>query len=333
MKSVSNFFSFFGKIIPVLVFASSLYGAFQLFNFAKEYNIDFLDLAKLNIIISYGVLFFILAVVVIMLPFSIALWNHYLGRLIYKVLIQEIKYKLKKKLRLRIIIFFYLILSFWPFIFLIKSQNIAFYLFALPPFIMLCYLFFLTKKSKFSFTFNWLYEYLSKIIKSTAIVITPIYIGIITLIFIFDLERRYLNGFSEKWILMTVTVLFFGFSYIPMRMSINKALVKRSSPLYLALFMYFLFILSIQSPFLLSDRVAEVVGLGHSKRCYLEYNLNTLKIPNYYMEKTSVKGVVKLSVVAVVDDIYYLSVPGDEIKKASLKFKASDMKKIACPKS
>lgn len=135
-KRIKNFMFYFevvGKVIPVLIFFSTLYGSFQLFNFSNQYHVSFLDLAKSSVIFTYGILFFVLTSIIIFLPFLILIWNYSFGSVVYKTFIRRSRVGFLRKHKDFSLIMLCLFVSLWPLIFIIENTKWWIGLFLITP--------------------------------------------------------------------------------------------------------------------------------------------------------------------------------------------------------
>lgn len=81
----------------------------------------------------------------------------------------------------------------------------------------------------------------------------------------------------------------------------------------------------------MTGKVAKLTGLGNEQRCYFIKDKSVLELPDKYLGKAMARDVYKLSVVANIGDIYYLSLADHSINKAGLRFKNGNMVRVDCP--
>ncbi|NWC62606.1 hypothetical protein [Cedecea sp. P7760] len=332
IKDFIHYFEVVGKVIPVLIFFSTIYGSFQLFNFSNQYHISFLDLAKSNVIFTYGILFFILTSVIIFLPFSVLIWNFSFGNAVYKTFIRRSRVGFLRKYKDFALIILCFFVSLWPLIFIIENTMLWTVLFLMMPLFFGLYVIFFTGKSNFNFRHLSFYNGLIEKLTIVFFLCIPVFLGMLCFLLFIQIFKRYLSDAPAALVLFITSLIVFSLSYLAIKSSITKKTTAVAKEVLFGIIIFVFFVLSIPLNDFISDKVAKTAGLGFEARCYQANEIKKASIPGEYVKNTSNEKIAKIFVVANIDDIYYLSINDQPEPKATLRFKNSNLMQISCPK-
>lgn len=334
-KRIKNFIHYFeviGKVIPVLIFLSTLYGSFQLFNFSNQYHISFLDLAKSNVIFTYGILFFVLTSIIIFLPFSVLIWNFSFGSVVYKTFIRRSRVGFLRKHKDFALIILCFFVSLWPLIFIIENTKLWMMLFLIMPLFLGLYVIFFTGKLTFNFTQLSFYSGCIEKLAAAFFLYTPVMLGMLCFLLFIQIFKRYLADAPAALVLFITSLIVFSLSYLAIKSSITKKTTAVAKDVLFGIIISVFFVFSIPLNNFISDKVAKTAGLGFETRCYQADEMKKASIPDEYVKNSSNGKIAKIFVVANIDDIYYLSINDQPEPKATLRFKNSNLMQISCPK-
>lgn len=329
IKNFINSFEVVGKIIPVLIFLSTLYGSFQLLNFSSKYHVSLLDLAKPSIIFTYGVLFFILTSIIILLPFSFLIWNYSFGSTIHKVFIRRARVGFLRRNKIFSLMILCFVVSLWPLAFVIENTRWWPVFFYCTPIYLGLYVIFFTGKLNFT---QWsFYRALGKKLTAAFVLYFPVLLGMACFIFFAQIFQRYLHNIPATPVLLIISLSFFLLSFFAIKSSVNKKIIAIVKEIFFVVVFSVFVLFSFPSNSLILGKTANVAGLGFETRCYQADEIKKAGIPDEYVKNSSNGKIEKIFVVANIDDIYYLSINDQSEPKATLRFKNSNLMQQSCP--
>lgn len=330
-KIIERNIVFIGTCIPVLIFISTIYGAWHLFMYSKDFQISFLELAKSNIILTYAALLLFLVMFILIFPLSIIFWSRFNGTELYNGYIERSNSSLVKNNKNFFFVVLYLLPALWPLYFVSLNSKLFPYLFSIAPILMFSYSLFFTKGVKWEFFKQSFYESFAKRISLLFLLFSPTIFGMLMLLFILDIEKEHLIKPPYLLVLATTTLVMFLITYIPSKVGVNDNTSNKSVAVLVMLIFCLLFIFAFFPSANITGRVANLAGLGYEQRCYFIKEKSTLELPQKYLGTEVDSNVFKLSVVANIDDVYYLSLAKQPITKAGVRFKNSNMVRVECP--
>lgn len=330
-KIIERNIVFMGTCIPVLIFISTIYGAWHLFIFSKDFQILFLDVTKTNIILTYAALLLFLVMFIVILPLSIIFWSRFNGIELYNGYIERSNSSLVKNNKDFFFVILYLLPALWPLYFFSFNLKLLPYLFCIAPVLIFSYSLFFTKGVKWQLFKKSFYESFAKRISLLFLLFSPTTFGMLMLLFILDIEKEHLIKLPHLLVLTTTTIVMFLITYIPSKVGVNGNASNKSVAVLVTLVFCLFLIFAFFPTANITGRVANLVGLGYEQRCYFIKEKSTLELPQKYLGPEVDLNVFKLSVVANIDDIYYLSLANQPITKAGIRFKNSNMVRVECP--
>ncbi|WP_324020576.1 hypothetical protein GC090_17690 [Pantoea sp. JZ29] len=323
------------KAVTVIPFLLICFGSAQLFTFSIAHGISFTDLLKVSMLMSFGAMYLVMIITLILIASSVTLLNHSLNKVVNKELIGKSKFDFLKahpKISLSLVS---LMLGSWPFVFLIYSDSKNLWV------NFLCYL--LSLAIILVFYHNCLTTSFiggsnspkNKIISRTkvaALVLIPLFSMYAVLFFYltFDVLIKKNNTSDYMGIIylsLVLTIVNFLSLYIP---TIEKRKEEIPTTTLMLTSISFLFLLL---PGEISNypvnKLVRSVGLGLEHRCYLKKEIDKTSIPKVLKREEG--NIVELSVVINIDNIYYLSYLDDDDFKSSIRFVAADLTRVGCP--
>lgn len=322
-----RFLDFLSKFSPLLIFISGLYGAVLLFNLSLSYEIDFVDLVKPNVLITFGALSFILIIMVAILPPLMMYVQHMESRFIIRSFIYRSRMRMVRENPIPSLIILCLALSLWPFLFLF-NQIISVSLAVFFVCIIVVYIRFLTVFKRGCVS---VYKNNIHIIRCLCSILLPMMIGFMCLVINLLIFIKEIGHASMLIAMSVVSACYFALTLITLLMalkySIHKGFMTLCGVIITSLFLIFSFPLS--DTFLV--RIAQRAGLGFELQCYLKDDFIKNEIPDEFKRNTMSDNIVKLTAIANVETVYYLSKDISPISKAQLRIKSDTLKRISCP--
>lgn len=323
LKSVDFVLSFFAKLIPVAI----AYGGWQLLGLSRYYQIPYLELAKSEVMLTYGVLSIFLIVSLGLFPFFIVYLGHMSGRSFYRVWIMNSRVPVVIKYKRKSFLIIAAILSVWPMVLLSYEYYSLLLVYPIALFMLMC----VFTRVAFSFHGGVRKNGIFSILFLTAIISCSMIFGV----FLFYLLSKLLQGIFDGFpvycfyiFLCFVYYVLYFMSIIPVTLSKKR---RDVIVLYMVLVGTGLFYVSLSQPKILIDKVANVAGFGNAETCYLAKNLRENDVPEYFLGPTSRQEIVKVNVIAKINDVYYFSAVSDGNNQTRIRVVSDSFKAISCP--
>lgn len=324
------------KAVTIIPFLLICFGSAQLFTFSISHGISFTDLLKVSMLMSFGAMYLVMIISLILIASSVTLLNHSLNKVVNKELIGKSKFdflKLHPKISLSLIS---LMLGSWPFVFLIypDSKNLwVNFLYYLSSLAVMLVFYHNCLTTSFIGSSHLPKNNLISRIKVAALALIPLFSMYAVLFFYltFDVLIKK-NSISDYmgiiYLSLVLTIVNFLSLYLP---TIEKRKEAIPTTTFMLTSMSFLFLLM---PGEISDypvnKLIRSVGLGLEHRCYLKKEIDKTSIPKGLKREEG--NIIELSVVINIDNIYYLSNLDDDDFKSSIRFVAADLTRVGCPR-
>lgn len=314
------------KIATLIPFFIISFGAIHLLSLSNAHGILFIDLVKSNTFLSFGSILFIYSVFLMLILSLTVISNHFINPIVTEILVQKTKIKIIKNHPYSVAFILSLTFSLWPFILLINASftAIIIYLTTLSASVLVYHNIFTTD---LTFVKIWKLQR----VKGLLLLLSPVasILSVIITRVVFDTYIKQHKP-SELNVIIVVSLVIFIMNLISFYLpSVQKK--KESIPESIILTAFTLFmLLLIPSP--MSSHTTETLfrslGIGLGKRCFINEEVRKLPIPaNLKIENN---GHTELFVVANINDIYYISAPGDIDMIAQMRFVAENLTNISC---
>ncbi|WP_394521381.1 hypothetical protein C1N60_03115 [Pantoea sp. SGAir0184] len=317
-----------GVVIPLLGPMIIIYGGVLLLNICLSYNIDFVDMVKVNVLVVFGSASFIITMIISASLTIIIFSQHFTARFLVKNLIYCSKVK---SIRRYPIIFLFLgcfLLSSWPYFILLENLTLIIFSMFLIAVVFAMYIMALTKYRTKNIT---LYKRLIHVIHCLMALFSPMFFGCLGFAIIVMIFQDSLGGVSLFKACMTVSILYYLVIFLTFQMALAYKTHKELTFYCLVFFVCFFMVFSLKFSDGILIKVIGRVGLGFASECYLKSDYEELKIPDVFSRETMSDKIIQLSVVTHLDNIYYLTSNLSPASPAQLRFESEKLKRIGCP--
>ena len=308
------------KIITLIIFMCTFSGAWFLFSYARTHGVKFIDLIQSNLLISTGALsFFIILFIVGCFLISFNLSPAIARCLYYDILAKE---KIKGIKRRKLIYLLY-------FTSCGVASSFAFYHFyigVLLVVIIVLTLHFLAVTKPFH------YKKIAVTLKlflytALLLAISIAMFGFLSITLNFNIEKNFslisiIQALSIFVIVVTLAIV--GLADIHQR---NR---DQKNRIWCYVFFSLLIVFYISTAFStgVSEKIANMIGLGYVNQCYYEKDLVKYSIPERLIKTQKDKSKINLFIIADVEGKIYIS--KDKNHRAEFMFIANELNEVSC---
>ncbi|MDI3360837.1 hypothetical protein QQF21_01675 [Lelliottia sp. V89_10] len=323
IKDIDLFLGIFAKFIPLAI----AYGGWQLLAFSRNYQIPFLELAKSEVMLTYGVLSLVMICFIGVFPVFIVFLGHMSGRRFYRVWIINSRIKLVYEHPLWSSISIAAIMSTWPMVLL--SSTYYTLVLGYPVALLLAML--LTSRLTAGYN-RRVRKYRIGNVISLAITSGLSMIFSVGLFYLmYNFLKNTFESLPEIIFYSLLCVVYFVLYFMTMYWSIKKKNHRDIIYFYFVMIVLSLFYISIIQPKILIDKVASAAGFGNVQTCYLAKDLRDAGVPEYFLNPTSRREIVKIDVIAKINNAYYFSKISESSTPPRIRIVSDSFKAISCP--
>lgn len=324
----AEYLDLFVKVAQVTTFTSVIYGAWMLFSFSHNYGVRYTDLAGSNFLIIFGVLSAISILTIAVFPLIIVFLSHFSARMVYNLLIYKTRVGCVKRQQIISLTILNLMLSLWPFTLLFFNGKYCFILNLILPSVF--FAIFAISGRDFS-KYKWKWRDLKYLVICMISYSLSVLLILITALYVYAVIKDAVSSISNSVLAIVFVSVFFVLN-VPTLLIGRK---KIRSSLYVLVILFateLFFVFSFPFSNEIGKGIAKVIGLNLESKCFIYDREVVKKIPtNYIINIQQDPDIMKLNVVANINDVYYLSEAGNE--KASIRLIGLRITMTNCPKN
>ncbi|WP_172731233.1 hypothetical protein [Pluralibacter gergoviae] len=323
----AKYLDLFMKVSQVTTFTAIIYGAWMLFSFSRYYGVKYTDLAGSSFLIIFGVLNAMSILAIAIFPVFIVCLSRFDSKISYNLLIYKSRIKIAKSNYILSLIILNVFFSLWPFSLMLAGNK---YWILLPLFIpSAIFIIFAvlgrnhskykwTRRDK-KYTLFCMFSYNLKVI-----------LCLITTLYVYTILKDRI-GNVNVWLLAVMLAGMFFCLNVPAILVKQKKVRKALRVILIMIIVDVFFVFSFPFSNEVSRGISKVIGLNLSGECFVYDRKAMNRIPtNYIRNVPQDEHVVKLNIVANINDVYYLAVFGED--KSSMRLAGLQLTMTNCPK-